>query len=224
MVIGGMASIPARAETLPYVIASILPQVDIFYIALNGYNDYPCFKPSDILKNPKIKYVITDNSYGDAMKFAWAEGYQKGYYCTFDDDLIVNYRHVDRLIEGVERYGAACSYHGRVYPRPLKSFMRNRINYRCLGIVKEDVPVDIIGTGCACFDLSKLKIGLQLFKEKNMADCFFAKACADQSLPLYVLKHGQSFFTYLPQKETIWRSNTIETVTMQTEILRSFLK
>jgi hypothetical protein len=225
MIIGGMATIPSRASTLKWVIDSIVPQVDTLIVAFNGYKEEQL--PEWLLEGDYDKVVIIQdehNTHGDAAKFFLADYFKDSYYCTFDDDLIVNYRHVERLINGVDKYGGACGYHGRIYPRPVESFFKHKINYRCLYTVKENVKVDLLGTGCACFHTDKLKITLDMFKERNMADCFFARACADQSVPMYVLSHGKSFFTYLPQEKTIWRSNTQESVRLQTEILRSFLK
>jgi hypothetical protein len=218
-VIGGLATIPSRSHTLQRVVDSIVPWVDILHIALNGYTEVPEW----LLPYRNVKTTLTDNRLGDAYKFLGCE-VKETYFCTFDDDLIINKAHVGRLIDGVDKYKGVCSYHGRIYPTCPESFLKWTANYRCLNTVPADVQVNFLGTGCACFSTEHLQITMDMFEEPNMADIWLAKAAHEQGVPMYVLKHGKDFFTYIRPNDTIWKSNTVSSITKQTAVLKSFLK
>ena len=63
--IAQVASIPGRVDTLKLTVSSLLPQVDMIFVALNGYKEAPDF----ITEDKKIVYALMDNSLGDAAKF-----------------------------------------------------------------------------------------------------------------------------------------------------------
>lgn len=217
MRIGGLATIPERESTLKTVVGSIVPQLDMLYVALNSYDHIPQWLNEII----NVRVVLADNAQGDAMKFSMCHLSDLLYY-TFDDDLIYPAGYCDKLEAGVRKYGGVVSMHGRVYPRPFVTFRKWLHNYHCRANVPRDFKVDLVGSGCACFDTSQLKIELRDFIYPNMADCFLAKFATEQGLPLWVLAHQSTDLIYIPQKNTIWQStgNTDK----QTEIIRSFLR
>lgn len=215
--IGGISTIPSRENTLELVINSILPQVDLLYVALSGYKHIPEF----LEKNRKIVAVVNDNERGDAAKFTLA--YVSGVnYFTFDDDLIYPPEYVTYMLKGIKQFGGVVCLHGRIYPRPVVSFKKWIVNYRCLGDVIQDVNVDIGGTGVMAFNTDDLNVSLDDFKHANMADVYFSKLAHEQKVSITVLKHKKDFLKYIPQKKTIWMN--MRDVSIQTKISQEFLK
>ena len=220
--IGGLATIPSRESTLRYIIDSILPQVDHLYVAFNDYSELPIWLTE---YSQKLHFFLTEkDNMGDAEKFRFVEEFEDAIYCSIDDDLIYPPFYVKNLIRGIEKYDCVVSLHGRVYPRPVQSFAKWSMNYRCLGKVTGGADCDLLGTGCMAFSTKRLKLKYEDFLERNMADVWVSKVSHEQGVPLKVLKHSSTYLTYIPQKETIWRSEQRGKFERQTEILKSFLK
>lgn len=215
--IAGMATIPARERTLSQVINTIIGQVDILYVVLNGYKDIPEY----LLNNSKINAIISDNYKGDAMKFIKAD-IPNVVYFSLDDDLLYPNDYVGSMISGLNRHGGIVSLHGRNYPRPVTSFKKMLVNYRCLGTVTEDVRVDLGGTGCMAFNTNEFNIDVNYFGHANMADVYVSKLAHERSIPITVLQHRIGYLKHIDNKYTIW-DNTRD-CSIQTHILKSFLK
>jgi len=222
MVIGGLATIPARVNTLESVVASIVPQVDLLYVVLNGHT----VVPSWLREISNVKYVVANNSRGDAMKFAFCEKHQDVYYLSFDDDLLYPVGYVRRMLDGVKKYNGVVSLHGKTYPRPPEKFYKPLISYHCFNFRPDDTDVDIIGTGVCAFHTSRLKVKLADFLEPNMADIWLSKLAWEQGVPLKVLSHPSRYLTYLQQenKNTIWHQQAKTKFEKQTELLQTFLR
>lgn len=97
--------------------------------------------------------------------------------------------------------------------------------YRCLGDVHGgDKKVNFLGSGCSGFHTDRLKLSLDMFPIKNMADVHVSKACHDQGVQMVVLKHDRGYFAYQqPSGGTIWESFRGATP-VQDKIMRTFLK
>jgi hypothetical protein len=215
-----IATLPERVESLKQVIASISPQVDKVYIMLNGHTEVPSFLRE--LRN--VNYEICDNSLTDGAK--WLHVNDEPAVCVIlDDDLIATPLFVKYMLEGLHRYGAAVSLHGKRYDtKPVLRFRRSYTsNFRCLGNVDSDIPVHLIGTGCMLFDNRRIMLDQSVYEYKDMADVLFSRFCTYNNIPMTVLKHraGQ-FLRYIPQAETIWHRTYDDKI--QTEILNNYLK
>jgi len=213
-----IATLPERENSLKKVLDAIIPQVDKVYVGLNGYDKIP-----DWLRDLRnVNSEIHDNSLGDGAK--WIHTMDEPSICiTLDDDLVATPNFVKYMLYGLDKYGGACSLHGKNYARPIRSFKKSMKNvYRCLGNVDKDVRVDVIGTGCMIFDNRQVILDNSVYEHKNMADVLFSRLCFRQRKPMTVLAHhaGQ-FLTYLPQEKTIWRETKDDSV--QTKILNEFL-
>jgi len=218
-IIAQVASLPAREESLERMVNTILPQVDMLFVALNSYDHVPAFLDN----NKKIVHALMDNSLGDAAKF-YDVDQRHGYVLTCDDDLYYPEGYVGYMVDGVKRHGGAVSLLGKQYDnRPIPSFRGGYTKlYRCLGSVSNDVVVDVCGTGAMAFHTDSIKISVDDFPEPNMADIWFAKAAYEQDVKLTVLAHPQR---YVGHKKFPWRIWTHSfRAEYQTEIMNSFLK
>jgi hypothetical protein len=125
------------------------------------------------------------------------------------------------LREGVNRYNCPVSFHGKAYKKPFKGFKYFSGNYRCLNTVEADTPVDVIGTGTMCFDVSRVKLSLEDFPVKNMSDIWFSKLCKEQGVPMMVLAHKAGVVKYLHPQSTIWQ--TTRDYSLHSKIIKDFL-
>ena len=209
--IAGMATIYSRKETLPMVVANILPQVDELHIYLNDYGVVPQYMKQ--LQNI-VPHLHPAGDLGDAGKFYTVHQHQ-GYYLSLDDDLIYPKDYVERLIAKIEQYKrqAVISYHGRnLKAGPISSYYRRsaRNLYRCLSTIKEDQRVQIGGTGVMGFHTSLLQLHIKDFPVPNMADVWMGKKCQDNNYPIYVAAHRKGWLQHAPinMSQTIARNMT----------------
>lgn len=219
--IGGLAVIPSREETAPQVINSIVYQLDLLHVTLNGFASFPEWAFREEYSSKCLFHLRHKDEKGDAMKFYGANE-ENVYYFTFDDDLIYPMGYCDMLAYKIEKLKGVVSLHGRAYPIPVESFRKWTENYRCLGTVVGDHEVNMIGTGCSAFDTTMIKICPDSFTYKNMADVQFSKMCFDAGVKMYVIGHDKEDLEYLGYKDTIWRSKADKS--KETEILKSYLK
>jgi hypothetical protein len=201
------------------VVESIVNQVDVLFVALNGYEDVPEF----LKDNPKIRYDILDGHLGDAGKFLHVAECD-GLYFSFDDDLLYNPNHCEYLSDKIKEYNCIVTLHGRQFRiRPIKSFRRSAtLNFHCLYHKSNDVLLDIGGTGVMGFDTQRFRLSIDDFPLPNMADIFVGKKAFQQGVPIMGIRHRGDYLKYLSPTETIWLSSRDDTI--QTKILNSFLK
>ncbi len=212
-----LATIPDREELLKVVLSSIIPYVDHTFIALNGYNH----APSWLEEFKTVTYKVFDNSRGDANKFAFINEVS-GLVLVTDDDLTWSPKAINLLQQKVAQYKCPCSFHGKLYRPPIKSFKSINENYRCLNTVVGDHLINVVGTGTLMFDTSMVKVSMKDFPYPNMADILFSRICAFQGVSLMAVEHRAGIVGYLYPKSTIW-GNTKD-YTPHTNILKSFIK
>lgn len=212
-----LATIPAREELLKIVLGSVAPFVDHTFISLNGYKHVPTW----LEQFPTVSYKVTDNSLGDAFKFA-SINECSGLAYILDDDLRYTPEFFSLLQRKVNQYNCPVSLHGKKYERPAKGFKQFKENYRCLNTTIGDHQVDVVGTGVLCMDTSMVKLSMQNFPYSNMADILYSKACHEQGVRLMVAEHKAGIVGYLNPKDTIW--STTKNYDLHNSIIKSFLK
>jgi len=216
MISAHLASIPSREELLKQTLASVVPYVDRTFVALNSYQGIPSW-----LYNMKGVHVeLFDNSLGDAYKFAFIKDVT-GLAYVFDDDLVYGSSAMAMLREGAMKYNCPVSFHGKSYKKPFKGFKYFSGNYRCLNTVEADTPVDVIGTGTMCFDVSQVKLSLEAFPVRNMSDIWFSKLCKEQKVPMMVIAHKEGTHKYLHPHTTIWKQT--HDYSLHNGIIKNFL-
>lgn len=217
-IIAQVASLPERVETLEKCVASLITQVDMIFVALNGYKEIPHF-----LYDRKIVYVAMDNSLGDAAKFYDVES-RNGYILTCDDDLIYPQGYASYMIHGVKEHGGIVTLLGKCYNnRPIKSFRRGYSSlYRCLTNVSGHHVVHVGGTGAMAFHTDDFKISVDYFEMPNMADIWVAKAAHEQGITITVLPHPARYLMHKKYPWRIWAKDGHDAY--QTSVLKSFLE
>lgn len=184
-----IASIPSRIIPLEITINSLISQVDILNVYLNNYKNIPSF-----LYNKKI-IVMRSQDYkdlGDIGKFYWIDKID-GYHFTCDDDIIYPNNYIQSMIKEINKYNGFISYHGVIFKQPFKSFTNSKTTYHFRRFVGNDYLVNLLGTGVMGYDADIIKIPLDIFKHKNMADIFIAIFAKNKKIPCMVIKHKKNY-------------------------------
>ena len=219
MITASLATIPAREPFLKMVVDSLLPQVDLLYVQLNGYDSVP-----ECLDYDNIVARLTTNEMGDANKFMNVD-IVDSFFFTCDDDLIYPPDYTQTLINKLDEYGPVIvTCHGRVFPKgPHESYYASKIiTCHCLSDVPMDCLVHVGGTGVMAFHTDTIDIRYEDFKEPNMADIWLAKQAYEQYVPIICIEHREGWIKALPVKDTIW-DNYSTRDEVQTEAINSFL-
>lgn len=221
-----LCTIPSRVHLLPKVIYSIIGQVDLVRVYLNGHKELPAC----VCNNPKIEYFWDTENKGDAMKFFWALNPDE-YYFTLDDDIIYPHTHISDYLLYLEQFNYAVCSMGYIFTSfPVKNVYESihnihtdRIYFGCFDEIKKDYFVHIGGSGTAAFNTNVLKIDYHKFEHKNMADIYFSVFAKQQNVPILVISHTKDYFkNLLPanEKNTICNDSANNTV-QQVKIINS---
>ena len=178
-----LASIPSRKGNLQKVIVSLLPQVDVIRVYLNGYDHVPSF-----LSDSKIVVARSQDhgDNGDAGKFFWCEDCS-GYQLICDDDLIYHGSYVQSCIRAIEKYNrkVVVGLHGVLLNDPPRSSYydcRKVIHWK--STLKSDRFVHILATCSLAYHKDTVHILKSDFKIPNMADIWLGLTCQSQSVPM----------------------------------------
>lgn len=220
MIVGGMATIPDRIDTLEMVLDSIVPQLDLLELALNGFRSVPYF----IGKYSNVVTTLTTNDKGDANKFLRIDDYRNHYYFSLDDDLIYPTNYISTYIEKIDKHRCLITSHGSDVTPNMSSYYRGKIGRsHCLHEAKEDFSVDVAGSGVTGFHTSYLKLKYDNFAEPNMADIWMSMQAHQQGVERIAISHRKGWITTClsSKKETIYDKHRNRD-SVQTMVVNSF--
>jgi glycosyltransferase involved in cell wall biosynthesis len=204
-----------RGDTLIKTIQSIYNQCDIINVTLNNYDEIPVE-----LYDKKINIFIGDNEKGDAYKYYTLKD-SEGYYFTVDDDLIYPENYSDYMIGKIEEYGrnSIITIHGRTFNNfPIKSYYSSPSNlYHFNQILDKDVKIQFGGTGVMAFHTDLFKVGMEYFREPNMADVWIGKFANENNIDVICVKHNSGFVTQQKITDSIF-NNEVRSDLKQTVI------
>jgi len=211
-----IVSIPEREESLRLTVNSIINQVDLLFVILNGYEKIPAF----LAGLPRVSSVMLDNSMTDAAKAYNIED-REGYVFLLDDDIITPKTYVSDLIEAIDKYKCIVTLHGKTYPRPFSSFYKIQGNYRCLGNVLKDVQVDVGGTGVMAWHTDHFKLQYSDLASPNMADIWISKRAMEQGVKIMVIAHTENYLKHVRYDDTLFVRENKKRFAEQDKILNS---
>ena len=199
-----MATVPWRKESLEKVVNSLLPQIDMLNIYLNGWEKIPSF-----LEHKKINAVLSQNEIGDIGakgKFYWCEKVI-GIHITVDDDILYPVDYVEKILDGIDRNKkSVVTFHGSILTSP--HFSEKQTVSHFARDSASDIPVTIGGTGVMAYSTTDVKIDLESFKCDFWADGWFAIQTKAQKIPIVSLKHDADWLKPLDiSGPTIWKLN-----------------
>ena len=178
-----LAAIPKRVEALREMFDSIINQVDVFQIFLNGFEDSQI--PDFLLSNNKVKiYRSQEEEFGDrgdAGKFFNVQNI-KGWHFICDDDIRYPKDYVKSMIAKCEEYGRKyiIGCHGGDFNKfPVNDSYKDRKNmshYKKTDVEK-DYIVHFLATNSICFHDDTISLHHNEFEIANMGDIWLALAC-----------------------------------------------
>jgi hypothetical protein len=185
-VVGNMATIARRADRLPSVVRSILPQVDHLNVYLNDHEKVP-----SCLNHPRISVFRWQDhgDRGDAGKF-FRVAEVNGLYFTFDDDIIYPSDYVAALEHKIDHYHrkVVVGVHGSIVRAPFISYKASRRVMHYRQSLAADTTVHLLGTGTTAFDTSCLRLTPEDFEAPNMADVWFGLRGQTQGVPFVAVE------------------------------------
>lgn len=206
-----LASIPSRIPQLAKTIESLLPQMDIINVFLNNYTTVPEF-----LYHEKINLEFGDNSLGDTGKFFWAS-MTPDYHFITDDDIIYPSDYADKMIAKIEQYGrkAIVGVHGiNLRFTPITDFHGSTERFSFHTALKEDCLVHILGTGTIAYHSDTIRVSVNDFKTRNMADIFFALLGQNQKVAFVAVKREKRWLIQQQTPDSIFseRNTTAQSI------------
>ena len=117
MIVGNMATYPARASVLQASVLSIIDQVDVLNVILNEYTT----EPGWLRDYPRASAIIPSADTKDTGKFWCAAPSPNDWLFTLDDDIIYPPDYVTRTLDqmvSLDLGDFVGGYHGSIYRRP----------------------------------------------------------------------------------------------------------
>lgn len=205
--VGGMASIPSRAENLPEVLAEILPQVDRLHLFLHGYETIP-----EAVRQPKVIPYLAPKShpYRASGKFyGLAQEPAPCLYFGFDDDILYHAGHVKRLIRALRRYRGRviAGIHGTRWRSPNATFRTLRRSYFFERRMLADYVVDTLGGGTVGFVSTQFPIDPPGWPHGDMDDLMVAIEAEQRHLPRILVARPYKSISAIStnQDDSLWR-------------------
>lgn len=201
MITANVATIPSRVHAFRDCVHSILPQVDMLYVYLNGFDTVPAY----LKGNPKIKFYRSQDHFGnigDIGKFFNCHLWD-GYVFTIDDKFIYPSDYTQRHVQNIEKYDrkAVVSFHGRNLhtSRPTKSYYNDPKDFfSCLSTVPADIFVHELGTGVMAFHTDTYQPSLDIFRHTNMTDIYLSIDLLEKKIPRLLASHKEGWIRVTP--------------------------
>jgi len=178
-----LATIPRRVAPLKEMVDSIINQVDVLQIYLNGFEDKQI--PVFLFKENKIRiYRSQEESFGDrgdAGKFFNVQNIQ-GWHLICDDDIHYPADYARQMITKCDEYHRRfiVGCHGGDFNKfPLVDSYKDRKNmshYKKTEVAK-DYLVHFLATNSVCFHSDTIELCESDFPKPNMGDIWLALAC-----------------------------------------------
>ncbi|MDP3910574.1 MAG: glycosyltransferase family 2 protein, partial [Gemmatimonadales bacterium] len=221
-----MATIPGRADILPDVVVSLVDQIDLLCVYLNGHDDVPeCLQRPDVL----VARSQEHGDRGDAGKFWWIDKPETegAVILTVDDDIIYPSDYAVRMVRALGELGrgAVVTVHGCDFVSPIESFNTSRRSgpLHCMNALDRMTPVHLVGTGTAAFHRETVRMTPDDFRRPNMADVWFGRYTQRNRVPCYAVDRPKGwlkpFHLTKMGRETIYR-RSVGQDEIQTELVQ----
>lgn len=212
-VIAGIASIPARGQSLRQAIESICHQVDHVEVVLNGYKAVP-----DWLRHERITVTTSQDvgDHADNAKFMGMERYDECIYFAIDDDILYPADYVARMLECMSRYGgrAAVGVHGSFVPKRPGTFLGRRV-FCFWDLLPFDAPCSYAGTGTIALSRHMMPASpLSLFTDTGMSDLFVASSLKRRGIPVICIDRPEGWLRKIPNPghPSLWQRAQTDSV------------
>lgn len=197
-----IATYSKRVESgsLRKTIDSLKGQFENINIFFNGYKEVPeGFED--------VNGVATGEDFTDNAKFYFIQ-FESGYYFTADDDLIYPPDYKETLINAIETFNCIVTLHGRLLLGYGLNYYHGHRMYHLNCEQKNDIKIDVCGTGVTAFDLDYFKPN-NLYKNQNkcMSDVIFSHEASIQNKTIGLIRHETNWLKHTINEETIYETH-----------------
>jgi len=199
IITASLATIPTRIIPLEEMYKSIIDQVDVFQIYLNGFRDHQI--PGFLLCDNKVKiYRSQEENFGDrgdAGKFFNVQNIS-GFHMVCDDDIHYPVDYVASMIAKSEQYNRKfiVGCHGGDFNKyPVLDSYKDRKNmshYKKTAVAK-DYLVHFLATNSVCFHDDTISLNESDFPKPNMADVWLAIAAQRKQVGMISIQKNEGW-------------------------------
>ncbi|NRA37139.1 MAG: hypothetical protein HRU15_03280 [Planctomycetes bacterium] len=199
--IGGMATMPSRANTAPQAISSALDNVEHLYLYLDRFDEVPHYAKHERITIFCSQDVGEIGANGKLLALSAAEG--ADYYACFDDDILYPKNFVERLHRELEKFDnhIAVGVHGSVFNENITSYYRDRIIFNAPHPLIWGKEVDILATCGTLHSIAAMKFDVRKWNDVNMVDLGFALEAKKAGLKLRVVARKKGWVKRLSSKQ-----------------------
>ncbi len=201
MIVGNIASYPARYNILPDTVDTIAPQVDVLNVVLNdwdGSHVQPMWQRLGKYGNVAVWQAPLGHQ--DESKFLRTGYAGRGeIQVVFDDDILFAPDTVAVLMNGMKRHpGAIVGLHGCILRghMPLRSYYADSPRFPASDSpsltrrVEQDVRVDILGCCGAAWNPAEVMVEFDDFQTPGMTDIWLAVTSRRRGVEHWVVAHS----------------------------------
>lgn len=223
--VANVATYPPRLESLRSMLSTIVEQIDVINLVLNGFGE----PPSILSEFNNINPIIPDHDTKDAGKFYLSISPDDVVF-LMDDDILFDKNYVQyclNFLKETER-PAAFGFHGSIYlgrqgplglarriasrrlGKPISHIRRRRV-FPFNKELAADIIVDQIGTGAAFMYGSQLPPYSYMKDAQMFTDVRFARWCAERGTQRICPRRPAGLLRPLVNETSIWKSFTRNT-------------
>lgn len=226
MITANMATFPPRSDSLRYVVARILPQVDQLNIVFNEYGKVP----EEYQNTPSLTPIIPHENTKDVGKF-YPDISESDYVLFIDDDIDYPADYVAEIIkefEALPEGNFLGGYHTSIYRKPKLGFKIHKLR-RCAHFflfphkiaafreihnlvheLKAPIFVDQVGTGAAIMRRKDMPPYTYMRDSQEFVDVRLAKWCFEQGIEPVALPRKAGWLTTEPDDHSIFYTFTLQ--------------
>jgi hypothetical protein len=201
-VVAGIATMPSRAATFPLAVRSIIDQVDMLYLYLDGHEKVP----ESVRNDPRVVPIFARDEPGlgcDGKFLGMLRERRSCLYVGVDDDIIYPPNYVSHLSRALAACGscAVVGVHGIKLTSPFTSYLRDRRVIHFSRALGQSERVDLLGSGTTMFDTAVLKFDPRHWRHKNVTDIQLAVEATKIGLPMMCITRNEGFVRPLEQEQ-----------------------
>lgn len=214
-----MASLSSREKLLEQAVSSLLPQVDVLCVYLNGYTAIP-----RCLHHEKVAHATLSQEAGwrsaEAKLLHWDRDEWKAppYWSdddialTVDDDIIYPPNYAERMTAALRRHPrSVVCVHASIMTEPFDDYARDRWISAARSGLSADARAHVPGTGTMAFRRGDFEISLRRdIPWSHCVDACTAVAVKRQGLPVWAVARPDHWLhpLALPPGTGIYRQRT----------------